>query len=184
MSMFLILDFTGAIENVANSFQRGHVGLNNRRIYWISWVKLLVHKIHGGMRFKEPIDFNLFLLGKQGRNLQLKPYSLVSHLFKGRYYPRCNFLASSLSHNPSYVWRSIFNAKFIGGARTCWCIGSRTNILILGEPWVPNGMSILTNSQSVFYLRKCNGGKPHWRSKQRHRRLNYENTFPSTSHRR
>jgi hypothetical protein len=78
-----------------------------KRFHWMSWEKLSMHKIHGGMGFKNLSAFNLAMLGKQGWKLQTDTESRVSRLFKARYYPHSNYLASSIGHNPSYVWRSI-----------------------------------------------------------------------------
>jgi hypothetical protein len=90
-----------------NSFWWGNGGGNNKGIHWMSWEKLSMHKIHGGMGFKNLSAFNLAMLGKQGWKLQTDTESRVSRLFKARYYPHSNYLASSIGHNPSYVWRSI-----------------------------------------------------------------------------
>jgi len=46
-----------------------------------------MHKIHGGMSFKDLTAFNLDMLGKQGWKFQTEPNSLVSRIFKARYFP-------------------------------------------------------------------------------------------------
>jgi len=90
------------------------------------------------MGFKDLSAFNLAMLGKQGWKFLSEPDSLVSRIFKARYFPACNYLTAQLGHNPSYVWRSILRDRFIvrGGAR--WSIGSGASISILNEPWLPN----------------------------------------------
>ena len=104
-----------------NSFWWGHSGAQNKGIHWLSWDKLSVHKNEGGMGFKNLTAFNLAMLSKQGWQLMTNHNSLVSRLFKARYFPHGSFLNSTLGHNPSFVWRSICNAKFIIRAGNRWC---------------------------------------------------------------
>ena len=140
MSIFLLpKSIISAIEKLMNSFWWGHSGSSNRGIHWMSWDKLSVHKNAGGMGFKDLKTFNLAMLGKQGWKFMSEPDSLVSRIFKARYFPHSDYLSASLGNNPSYVWRSILEARFIvrGGAR--WCIGSGALIPILNEPWLSGG---------------------------------------------
>ena len=65
------------------------------------------------MGFKDLTSFNVVMLGKQGWKFQVDNTSLVSRLFKARYFDQCDFLRSRLGANPSYVWRSIFSAKMV-----------------------------------------------------------------------
>ncbi|WJX25326.1 hypothetical protein P8452_14380 [Trifolium repens] len=96
-----------------NSFWWGHSGAQNKGIHWLYWDKLSVHKNEGGMGFKNLTAFNLAMLSKQGWKFMTNHNSLVSRLFKARYFPHGSFLNSTLGHNPSFEWRSICNAKFI-----------------------------------------------------------------------
>jgi hypothetical protein len=82
----------------------------------------------------------------------MEPDSLVSRLFKARYFPNNTCLTSTIGHNPSYVWRSIMRTCFIvrGGAR--WSIGAGGSITVLGEPWVLNGECIDTNIVGAQYV--------------------------------
>jgi hypothetical protein len=108
----------------------------------MSWKKLSMHKTNGGMGFKDLTAFNLAMLGKQGWKFQTDTDSLVSRIFRARYFPRGSYLTASLGHNPIYVWRNILQARFIvrGGAR--WRIGSGATIPIMREPWLSDGGSI------------------------------------------
>jgi len=112
-----------------------------------------VHKNHGGMGFKDLIAYNLAMLGKQGWKFLAEPDSLVSRIYKARYFPSHSYLTANLGHNPSYVWRSILKARFIvrGGAR--WCIGTGHSISILDEPWLLNGHRIDGNIMGANFMR-------------------------------
>jgi hypothetical protein len=37
--------------------------------------------------------------------------TLLAHIYKEKYYPNGNFLDAALGSKPSYVWRSIWNAR-------------------------------------------------------------------------
>jgi ribonuclease HI len=143
MSLFhLPTTLITSIERMMNSFWWGHGRTTHRGINWLSWEKLSMHKNHGGLGFKDLSAFNLAMLGKQGWKFLTEPHSLVSRIFKARYFPSKSYLTATIGHNPSYVWRSILRARFIvrGGAR--WSIGSGATIPILDAPWLSNGESI------------------------------------------
>jgi hypothetical protein len=48
----------------------------------------------------------------------------------------------SMSHNPSFVWRSILSAKVVVRRGARWKIGTGFNIPIIHEPWIGGGSSI------------------------------------------
>lgn len=56
----------------------------------MSWENLSIKKKHGGMRFKDLASFNLVMLGKQGRKFQIDHNSLITRLFKARYFLNCD----------------------------------------------------------------------------------------------
>lgn len=64
--------------------------------------------------------------------------SLVSQLYKARYFPKCEFLAAPLGDNPSYIWRSLWEAKVVLKAGARWKIGGGSKINILDQPWLKN----------------------------------------------
>lgn len=131
-----------------NAFWWGNGGNNNRGIHWLSWDKLIVHKKFGGMGFKDLTAFNLAMLGKQGWKFQTQPECLVTRLFKARYFPRGNYIEAKLGHNPSFVWRGIFNARMVVRSGARWKIGNIINIPIFEAPWLSDGGCILGEGQS------------------------------------
>ncbi|XP_024630838.1 uncharacterized protein [Medicago truncatula] len=142
MSIFRLSNTLLDEIEMMNSFWWGHGGSSNRGLNWLSWEKLSVHKNDGGMGFKDFVAFNVAMLGKQGWQLQTKPDSLVSKIFKARYYPNSNFLDAKLGHNPSFVWRSILSAKVVVRQGARWKIGAGFDIPIISEPWIGSGSSI------------------------------------------
>ncbi|KAL1814194.1 hypothetical protein ACET3Z_024259 [Daucus carota] len=81
-------------------------------------------------------DFNLAMLGKQGWRFIKNPHSLVSEVFKARYFPDCSFMDAQIGNNLSFVWRSIWEAKHVIAAGMRWRIGSGNSVNIVGQPWL------------------------------------------------
>ncbi|XP_060969617.1 uncharacterized mitochondrial protein AtMg00310-like [Cannabis sativa] len=90
-----------------------------------------------GLMARSLREYNLAYLGKQGWRLITNEESLVAKLYKARYYPKGNFLNAELGPNPSFIWRSILEAKDLlqAGIRRSICDGKTT--FILQDPWLP-----------------------------------------------
>ena len=104
MSIFLLpTNLINTIEKMMNYLWWGHDRTSHRGINWLNWEKLSMHKVHGIMGFKDFIAFNLAMLRNQGWKFQIEPNSLVSCIFRARYFPSQIYLTANISHNPSYV---------------------------------------------------------------------------------
>ncbi|MCH88735.1 RNA-directed DNA polymerase (Reverse transcriptase), partial [Trifolium medium] len=119
-----------------NSFWWGAKGENRKGIRWMSWERLTMRKEWGGMGFRSIHGFNIAMLGKQGWNFLTKPDAMVSRVFKAKYFPNGDFLGSSLGHNPSYVWRSIWSSRIVLREGYRWRIGDGSKIPIWHTPWL------------------------------------------------
>jgi hypothetical protein len=108
----------------------------------MSWDKLAMHKNDGGMGFKSLFVFNLAMLGKQGWRIMSNPDLLTSKINKARYFPQSDFFDAKVGHNPSVVWRSISNSRFILRVGTRWRIRSGTDISLLNENWLFNASAL------------------------------------------
>ncbi|XP_045822393.1 uncharacterized protein LOC123915300 [Trifolium pratense] len=128
----------------------GHSGVRNKGIHWMSWEKLSMHKSDGGMGFKSLPAFNLAMLGKQGWRVMSNPNILISKIYKARYFPHCDFFDSKVGHNPSFVWRSICNSKFILKAGSRWRIGSGKDIPLLNENWLYDASAVSLQQTNVL----------------------------------
>lgn len=154
MSLFqLPTTLITTIERMMNLFWWGHGRTTHRGINWLSWEKFSMHKSRGGMGFKELTAFNLAMLGKQGWKFLSEPHSLVTRIFKAKYFPSTSFLNAKIGHNPSYAWRSILHARFIVRSGARWSIGSGASIHILDAPWLLNGGIIDGSIAGGFYVR-------------------------------
>jgi len=153
MSIFqLPATLINTIEKMINSFWWGHGRTNQREINWLSWEKLSMHKTNEGMGFEDLTTFNLAMLGKQGWKFLTEPNSLVSRLFKARYFLNNTYLTANIGHNPSYIWRSILCARFIVRGSARWSTSTGRSIPILGDPWVLNGECIATDIIGAHYV--------------------------------
>jgi hypothetical protein len=124
------------ICSMMSKFWWGHKG-NDARIAWMSWSKMGRAKEKGGLGFRDIELFNLALLAKQGWRLLQQPDSLVAKVFKEKYFPNCSFLDSNLGSQPSYAWRSIYNAKPLLFEGLVWRVGDGSSIKIWTDRWLP-----------------------------------------------
>jgi hypothetical protein len=83
------------------------------------------------MGFQDSRSFNLAMIAKQGWNIMTKPHTLVTQIYKARYFPKSSLFDAQLGHNPSYAWRGIWKSRhiLINGCR--WIIGNGTNIRVI-----------------------------------------------------
>lgn len=108
MNVFLMpKGLSEEIEKLMNSFWWGCEGGRKGGIRWSTWVDLCIPKKFGGMGFRRVRAMNLAMLGKQGWKMLTQPNSLVTRVFKARYFPKCSFLEAGKGSNPSFVWSSL-----------------------------------------------------------------------------
>lgn len=114
MSVFLLpLEITKDFERCISRFWWNSKKNDSRCIYWMNWERLSRHKSSGGMGFRDFRDFNLAMLGKQAWRIITNTTSLVSRIYKARYFPNYSFMEAKIGSNPSFVWRSIWEAKHV-----------------------------------------------------------------------
>uniref|UniRef100_A0A803NTJ2 Uncharacterized protein n=1 Tax=Cannabis sativa TaxID=3483 RepID=A0A803NTJ2_CANSA len=82
MSVFsLPWEINRDIESLLAKFWWKGSNGETRGISWMSWDRMCDHKNNGGMGFRNFIDFNLALLGKQGWRFFSRPNSLASRAY-------------------------------------------------------------------------------------------------------
>jgi hypothetical protein len=104
----------------------------------------------GGLGFRDLECFNTALLAKQRWRIIQNPDSLVVKVLKEKYFPNGTFLDTPLSKRPSYVWRSIWNAKRLLEEGLVWRVGNGENIKIWGDKWLPSPTSHTIQSPVHF----------------------------------
>lgn len=76
------------------------------------------------------------MVAKRGWHLLANLNSLVPRCYKARYFPSLSFLDANLGNNPSFVWRSIWQARKISNLGCRWDIGDVRNISVMTSPWL------------------------------------------------
>lgn len=132
-------EITKDLERMITKYWWHSHSKERKEITWMSWERLSCHKITGGMGFRDFKDSNMAMLGKQAWHFITSPNSLVSKLFKARYFPKVSFFDAEVGNNLSFVWRSILEAKDFIKSEMRWKVGSGQTIDIVGQPWLMDG---------------------------------------------
>ena len=90
------------------------------------------------------------MLAKQIWRLHTNHDSLISKIFKARYYPHTDVLQASIGTTPSYAWRSLHQFIRILNKGCCWQVSTGDSIDIWRDRWIPhqNGHKIITPNPS------------------------------------
>uniref|UniRef100_A0A2N9I6M1 CCHC-type domain-containing protein n=1 Tax=Fagus sylvatica TaxID=28930 RepID=A0A2N9I6M1_FAGSY len=128
------------ISSMATRFWWGQRGLE-RKVHWLGKNHLSRRKSDGGMGFRELSLFNMALLARQGWRLVQYPDSLVSRVLKANYYPNQSFMEASIKGTPSYIFRSICEAREVLSAGMVWRVGTGENIRIWKDRWLQGAPS-------------------------------------------
>ncbi|XP_057248279.1 uncharacterized protein LOC125493714 [Beta vulgaris subsp. vulgaris] len=137
MSLFAIPEcILSEINSMCARFWWGARG-TERKMHWVSWEKLCLPKVYGGMGFRDLRVFNQALLAKQGWRLMCDTNSMAHHVLRARYYPRTTFLSAMRGFDPSYVWRSIWGAKSLLMEGLKWRVGDGGSIGVWEDSWLP-----------------------------------------------
>ncbi|XP_062089022.1 uncharacterized protein LOC133795584 [Humulus lupulus] len=155
MSVFLLpLATSRDIERLMNRYWWSSSSKKSNGIHWQSWSRLSKPKESGGLGFRSLYDFNLALLGKQGWRLLQQPQTLVSRLYKARYYPHTSFLSATIGGSPSYIWRSILASQELIRQGAAVRIGDGQSINVLEVPWLPSPDPYVHTNSSVLVNKK------------------------------
>lgn len=75
----------------------------------------------------------------------------MAKLFKARYYPNSNFLATKLGDSSSFVWRSVLEDRNVIKFRVIRRVGLGLSVNILEDPWMPdvNNVSVTTKNKAL-----------------------------------
>lgn len=120
------------LQKIMNSFWWGSNKNTDKDINWLSWDLLSIRKENEGMGFQHLYAFNLAMLWK------LVSYSnaIISKVFKAKYYPKGEFLGSSVEHNSNYTLHGIHTSMATVKEGIRWKLRDGTNIKVRNEPWL------------------------------------------------
>lgn len=154
-SLFLIPhSIYDEIENLMNSFWWGKES-SGTGIRWFSWEKLSVSNMGGGLGVKNLKNFNISILAKQGWKLLNNSNPLVSAIMKAKYYPKTDFLNAEIGESPSYIWRSILDAKDAIKAGCRRRIGDGASTYVWEVPWLPDGDNGFVSTTMPVHLKEA-----------------------------
>ena len=98
------------------------------------------------MGFRDIHAFNLAMLAKQAWQLIQGSLSLLFKVYKARYFPACSFIEAVLGSNPSYIWRSLLEARELIKAATVWKVGDGRSIKLEDNRWLPHPPKLQPNA--------------------------------------
>lgn len=109
---------------------------DSRGIHWRSWDQLSRPKALGGLGFRDIEAFNLALLGKQLWRMLKNKESLLTRIFRSRYFSKSDLLSAGLGSLPSYAWRSIHEAQKLIKKRARMVIESGEDTKVRQDQWL------------------------------------------------
>lgn len=116
-----------------NSSSRQNKGIN-----WLAWSDMSISKCRGGLGFRSLYGFNIALIGKQCWKFMKEPQSLLSRIYKARYFPDCHLLQAKMRTVASFIWAGLMITKdsLTNGFR--WVLGDGKDINAVADPWLRN----------------------------------------------
>lgn len=97
------------------------------------------------MRLRQLYAFNLVMLGKKDLRLMTNQDTIVTQVFKTKYFPTIYFLEAQLGHNLSFIWCSI-HASWVVVKGVWWRIDNGNSIHAWNQPWLKNHNDIYISS--------------------------------------
>lgn len=136
MSCFLlpktiIKEITKAMRNFWWS-----ANLEKRSIPWIAWGKITASKKKGGLGIRDMLAFNKALLAKQAWRLMNHPTSLLSRIYRAKYFRKSTFLEAKAFPSSSYAWRSIVQTQPLINKGAKWVIGNGLSVRVWKDNWL------------------------------------------------
>ncbi|KAL4372762.1 hypothetical protein AHAS_Ahas05G0014200 [Arachis hypogaea] len=78
------------------------------------------------------------MLAKQSWRIATKHESLVSKIYKGRYFKYSSFLKADTGSSPSWAWRSLLEGMKVIEKGLIWQIGNGGSVKIFEVLWIRN----------------------------------------------
>ncbi|XP_075658626.1 putative mitochondrial protein AtMg00310 [Castanea sativa] len=105
------------------------------------------------MGFRDIHAFNLAMLAKQARRLLTETHSLFYRVYKARYFPSCTFMEAELGTNPSFVWRSLLQAREVVREGSIWEVGDGRSIGVNTHKWLSRPPQFLVGVNTCLKVR-------------------------------
>ena len=92
-------------------------------IPWIAWSTIADSKSLGGLGIRDLTDFNIALVAKQSWRILQNPSSLLSRVYKSKYFQKTSLLQAKPKSNGSHAWKSILKGNELLKSGIKWNIG-------------------------------------------------------------
>ncbi|KAL5564839.1 hypothetical protein UlMin_028003 [Ulmus minor] len=119
---------------------------DHKKVHWKKWIDLCRPKSEGGLGFRNLAHFNQALLGKQVWRFIQRPNSLLSRVFKAKYFHSSTIWHASANSKVSYVWKSILWGRNLVARGIRWRVGDGRSISVYNSRWIPTPHSFLVSS--------------------------------------
>ncbi|XP_057443766.1 uncharacterized protein LOC130735911 [Lotus japonicus] len=91
----------------------------------------------------ERMSFNIALVAKNWWRIYTQPETLLAQVFKGVYFAQGDLLGAKRGYRPSYAWSCILQSSWIFQEGGRWKIGDGSQVDILHDQWLPQGVPII-----------------------------------------
>ncbi|KAL5573013.1 hypothetical protein UlMin_022610 [Ulmus minor] len=146
MSCYILPDsLVHDIEAACARFWWG-TSADSKKVHWKKWADLCRPKSEGGLGFRNLAHFNQALLGKQVWRLIQRPHSLLSRVFKAKYFHSSTIWHASANSKASYVWKSILWGRNLVAKGIRWRVGNGRSISVYNSRWIPTPHSFMVSS--------------------------------------
>lgn len=152
MSCFLLpVTLCREIEQMFNNYWwKSGSAANQKGVNWLSWRRMSTAKSKGGLGFRSLYGFNIALLGKHVWHFLHNANTLVSRVFKAKYFPNSNVLKATKGSASSFIWKGIWTAKeeICKGFR--WVVGNGRSIVATKDPWLRRKNDCCVEQSSLY----------------------------------
>ncbi|KAL9281547.1 putative reverse transcriptase zinc-binding domain-containing protein [Arabidopsis thaliana] len=126
---------------------------DHRKMHWVSWEKMCKTRKEGGLGFRDIGEFNQALLAKQAWRLLTKPDSLLTRVYKARYFKQKDFMNAVVGSRPSFAWRNIIHGRDLLEKGIMKNIGNGQSTSVWNDKWIfDKAPRRPFNKQSLFDL--------------------------------
>ncbi|KAL5571076.1 hypothetical protein UlMin_020673 [Ulmus minor] len=130
MSCFILPDSLDKdIEATCAHFWWGNSS-DHKKVYWKKWAGLCRPKSEDGLGFRDLSYFNQAFLGKQVWRFIHRPNSLLTRVFKAKYFHSSTIWIATANSNASYVWKRILWGRNLVAKGVRWHVGDGKSISV------------------------------------------------------
>lgn len=119
-----------------NNFWWSSRGKGRKGINWLAWDKISMSKKQGGLGFRNLYGFKVALRGKHCLNFVHNTNTLVSRVYKAKYFQNSNILPARKPRDCSFIWTGIWAAKEALSSGFMWVVGDENDIVAVKDPWI------------------------------------------------